>query len=65
MIPEGFLKDRIKKLAQKIYRDYTEAGVEQLELVVIMNSAFKYFAALIEEINRYAETPGAKKLKIR
>jgi len=64
LIPEGFLKDRIKRLAQKIYIDYTNEGIEQLDLLVIMNSAFKYFTNLIDELNKHSETPGCKRLKI-
>ena len=37
----------------------------QLDLVIIMNSAFKYFTNLIDEINQCCSVSGAKKLKIR
>ena len=37
----------------------------QLDLVIIMNSAFKYFTNLIDEINLCTSVSGAKKLKIR
>jgi hypothetical protein len=39
--------------------------VGQLDLVIIMNSAFKYFTNLIDEINLCTSVSGAKKLKIR
>ena len=65
MIPEGFLKDRIRKLAHRIYTDYTKNGIHELDLLVIMNSAFTYFTDLLAEINKISETPGSMKLKIR
>ncbi len=37
----------------------------QLDLVIIMNSAFKYFTTLIDEINLCSSISGVKKLKIR
>ena len=65
MIPEGFIKDRVETLASKIYHDQISAGHDQLDLIVIMNSAFRFFTDLLAALNRQSEKPGQKPLKIR
>jgi hypoxanthine-guanine phosphoribosyltransferase len=66
LIPEGLLKDRIERLAQKIYRDAVRESFTQLDLLIIMNSAFKFFADLINYLNKESEkSGGSQKLKIR
>jgi hypoxanthine-guanine phosphoribosyltransferase len=52
MIPEGYLKERIEKLAERIYSDQVEAGHDHLDLLVIMNSAFRFYSELISALNR-------------
>ena len=59
LIPEGFLKDRIERLAQKIYRDYSELSGE-VQLVVIMNSALRFSQDLIVALNKQAESGKGK-----
>jgi hypothetical protein len=54
----------VKKLAFSIYKSYTEAGIEQLDLLVIMNSAFRFFSDLIDALNKLSEGFGQKRLKI-
>ena len=51
MLPEGLIRDRVERLAQKIYKDYISQGVKELDLVVIMNSAFKFFNDLLHYLN--------------
>jgi hypoxanthine-guanine phosphoribosyltransferase len=53
MIPEGMMKDRVNRLAQKIYTEYRDKG--ELVILVIMNSAFRYFTDLVEALNRISE----------
>jgi hypoxanthine-guanine phosphoribosyltransferase len=65
MIPEGLIKDRVETLASKIYHDQLSAGHDQLDLIVIMDSAFRYFTDLLAALNRLSEKPGQKPLKIR
>ena len=65
MISEGFLKDRIEALAGKVYEDQIAAGHDQLDLIVIMNSAFRFFTDFLAALNRHSEKQGQKPLKIR
>lgn len=65
LIPEGYLRDRIDRLAERIYAEEIAAGHDQLDLLVIMNSAFRFFTELISALNRQSERPGQKHLKIR
>jgi hypoxanthine-guanine phosphoribosyltransferase len=58
LISEGFLRDRIDRLAQRIYQDALDEGKEQLDLLIIMNSAFRFFTELISCLNRQSEMPG-------
>ncbi|TNV76080.1 hypothetical protein FGO68_gene104 [Halteria grandinella] len=67
LISEGFLRDRIDRMAQNIYAEYRDKG--QLDILVIMNSAFKFFTDLLSAINKLSEGDFAKgdeeRLKIR
>ena len=47
------MKDRVNRLAQKIYTEYRDKG--ELVILVIMNSAFRYFTDLVEALNRISE----------
>jgi hypoxanthine phosphoribosyltransferase len=37
----------------------------ELEIIVIMNSAFKFFTELVHFLNKQSEAKGEKRLKIR
>ena len=52
MITEGSIKERIEKLAEAIYAESVEAGLDHLVLLVIMNSAFRFYAELMSALNR-------------
>jgi hypoxanthine-guanine phosphoribosyltransferase len=52
MITEGIIKERIEKLSEGIYSDSVEAGQDHLVLLVIMNSAFRFYAELMSALNR-------------
>ncbi len=45
LITEGLLRDRVERLAFNIYQEYKEKG--ELTILVIMNSAFRFFTDLI------------------
>ena len=63
MITEGIIKERIEKLSEGIYSDSVEAGQDHLVLLVIMNSAFRFYAELMSALNRQSEKLGQKKLR--
>ena len=52
MIAEGNLNERIEKIGEIIYSDNVMAGHDHLVLLVIMNSAFRFYAQLIGALNR-------------
>ena len=52
LIPEGLLRDRVEKLAFNIYQEYREKG--ELTILVIMNSAFKFFTDLVHFLNKFS-----------
>ena len=58
MIPEGLIRDRIERLAQRIFNDYRDKEV--LDIFIIMNSAFKYFSDLLVYLNRFIEANHCK-----
>ena len=62
LIPEGLLRDRVERLAKNIYRAYRDSG--ELTILVIMNSAFRFFTDLLHFLNKASEHE-AGRLKIR
>ena len=64
MIAEGSLNERIEKIGEIIYSDNVMAGHDHLVLLVIMNSAFRFYAQLIGALNRQSEKPGQAKLRL-
>jgi hypoxanthine-guanine phosphoribosyltransferase len=44
MITEGSLNERVEKKGEIIYSDCVKAGHDHLVLLVIMNSAFRFYA---------------------
>lgn len=55
MIPEGFLNDRAAKVAEDIHRDFKG---QDLEVFVIMNSAFKFFSDLLIHLRNISQITG-------
>ena len=49
---EKLLNERIEKIGEIIYSDNVMAGHDHLVLLVIMNSAFRFYAQLIGALNR-------------
>ena len=45
MIPRGFIKDRISKLAEDIYAAY-RGREDPLRVIVVMNGAFTFYTEL-------------------
>lgn len=58
MISEGCIKDRVERLAQKIFNDFKDKEI--LDLFVIMNSAFKFFSDLLSFLSKLIESRGSK-----
>jgi len=46
IVPEGLIEERCKKLAADILKDLKSEGIQELTVVVILNSAYRFWTLL-------------------
>ncbi|CAI2374788.1 unnamed protein product [Moneuplotes crassus] len=54
-IPEGLVKTRVEKLAEKIFLDYCGKRDSPLRVFVIMNGAFQFYTDLLYYIKKFQQ----------